>query len=716
MSWINTGLDSLLENRVCLQSGETNVISLSGTLPFLVAIVPRKRNSIFTNDIFPDVTTDTQIQGDQIRDRLPHWRSFNNASFSIDIFRRIKAVEYRMFLDLATQIGGQWLAQKRISVVCLYKRPNTRYRPVVNVSVELTRLPNNSALQFVQPDGTLDNALNGSNRPQTNNQGIAEFTIAHPTQAVPANQRTVTIRVSAELPRLGTDGMSTSTSTVTIREQLDIILVRNDTVTNVAGIYDDPINPNSALEGWFHQPTAPDARNNGIRNLQEAINEVVSRHRGINNYQFVPLTGVFDDDTRRALRQYLSNFNTINAGYPYNLTAIGPDNNFLTYVQEDYAPFNPTTNANRGGIVDRRLLIGDRRENNHDRIDGLWEIYEGVVEVLKDQVREYGQSYLDCDTFWLHRSIHGPFQAATDHVFACHNNGIVLHIGPNVAFPPLMSGGNPVAINDGDHLLVVFQVPNWVLIHHPTGHGWVPENQGSVVRNDAGRFRVPNNPGVQIQNHGNHGIVGVGYNRRHTRNGVAYTYGGKQTPDQWRDSLTTNPHANPDQIVNFSEYAATGHRFGETKAEYDAGNMSHCEAGCDCSGFVQNCITHACFPGTNIRIVPNNVTPAGPAWRSSGQFIGNNRLARPVPRPLNDADRHWMRGGDLIQRPGHIVMVAEDLPTMLGDTTDFMIMQESGSSRATDTTQFRRKSTRNPFSWWRHSHLGFNFGKLYIWI
>ncbi len=220
-----------------------------------------------------------------------------------------------------------------------------------------------------------------------------------------------------------------------------------------------------------------------------------------------------------------------------------------------------------------------------------------------------------------------------------------------------------------------------------------------------------------MRNHGTHGIAGTGYSQRHTLNGVAYTYGGKQTPTEWMNDLNGNPHAGPNQICHYNEYRR-GHRFGETRQEYNAGNHNHREAGCDCSGFVQNCMTHAVFPGTNIRIIPQNITPAGGpgSWRGTGGFIANNLLARPVPRPLNNADEHWVRGADLIQRPGHIVMVAEDVPTMLSNATNFMIMQESGGASTADTTQFRRKSIRSPFSWWSNTHAGFSFGKPFIWV
>jgi hypothetical protein len=378
-------------------------------------------------------------------------------------------------------------------------------------------------------------------------------------------------------------------------------------------------------------------------------------------------------------------------------------------IQEDYAPFDPTLEANRGCTVDRRLLIGAKYDITPGNIDGLWELYKGVVQVLQSQMREYGQSYLDCDMFWLHRPEHGPYSPATDKVFGCKNNNIILLTSASNTAAPLVSNGSNVVINDGEHFLVSSESGNWVSIRHSAGIGWVQKNNGVIVLNDRGAFRAI---GRQIRNHGIFGIAGVGYTQSHTANGVAYTYGGKQTPDEWKNSLLANTHASPAQIVNYSEYDA-GCMFGEIKSEYDAGDMTHKMAGCDCSGFVQNCIIHSFFPGTTTLIVPTAIISS--AWLGSSQFIGNNLCARPIPRPLNDQNQHWIRGTDIIQHPGHIVMVAEDNPTMLNDAVDFKIMQECGGAKASDTSQFRRKSVRSPFTWWSATHAGFNFGKVFIW-
>jgi hypothetical protein len=690
---------------------------ITGKPPYVLAIVPRRADRIFTSAVFSNATTDTAIQPDRVRDLLPHWRQLQQPLFEIDANKRIKETEYRMYIDFAAESNGAWSSKKKLAVVCLYRRPGDTYRPIVNLPVALARTSGSADLRFALASGALAAELKDQDRPVTDNQGIAEFTIVHPTKVISAGDRILRIEVVAEIPLLGSNGQAGTKPPVTARQTVEIKLLRNSAAADMATVYKGPTDQNSSLDIWCYQPAEPEPSHDGIKQLQEVLNEVVSRHRGIapsppadaTHFSFVPLTGVFDAATKNALNQYLSNFRAINNNpdYPYNLGAIGPDSDFLTYVKEEYAPFDPSLAANQGAIVDRRLLIGDSLYTQPSEIDGLWELYDGVVRVLQNQVRAFAQTYLDTSTFWLHRPVHSPYLAATDTVFRCLNNNTAVKADPDQNSPPLESNGAAVEINDGECFLVVNQATGWVQIDHPAGQGWVASGKGRTVANDRGLLRTVGN---QIYNHGVYGTAGQGFNQNHTQNGVAYTYGGKQTPTQWVSSLTANPHADPDQIANYSEYAV-GYRFGEKKDEYDAGNMAYKEAGCDCSGFVQNSIINSFFPDTTTRIVPQALINT--TWLASGGFIGNNCPARTVSAPT-DQEHHWVRGADLIAGQGHIVMVAEDLPDMIA-STDFKIMHECGGDSSSDTTQFRRKSVRSPFSWYKNSLTGLMIGKVYIW-
>lgn len=688
----------------------------------MMAVVPRRRDRIFTASPFASTTADTAVPADRIRDRLPHWRRRDAASLSLDEQRRIRAIEHRLHLDLATQVGGRWLAQRKLSVVCLYQRPDGKWRPVAGVPVTITREPQESALQLKLGNGTFGNALTGGDRPTTDAQGLAELAVAHPAAEVADAQKAVRIRAQAEVPKLDKDGNATSEK-LQVTAELELRLVRNGDVTQVEEIFSEPDDPDSADRIWVFQPTAPSPRNEGIRRLQEALNEVVPRHRAIAVASGGLLTrdGAFGEPTRLFLASYLTNFRNVHAGneYPYELKDIGPDPDLLAWVKEEYEPFDPTTQPNQGKIVDRRLLIGVVRDDHPAAIDGLWELYEGVVRVLQDEMRAFGQSYLDSDTFWLHRPIHTPYAAAQDQVFACRAAGVHLRTAPNASAPLLQQGNAPVALSDGDHLLVVTTAAGWCQVRHPAGLGWVQPSPatGQVFHNDAGRYRVPDGAGTQARNCGLHGnqAGGTDYTQAHTRNGVAYTYGGKQTPEQWRTSLTGNPHAPPQRIVHYDQYE-NGHRFGETQAELNAGDTGHMQAGCDCSGFVQNCIIHSFFPGTQIRIVPRALLgplPASPVAAVSFVPGGGAGPARRIDPIATDADRHWIRGGDVFCTPGHVVMVAEDTPTL--SNNGFKIMHEWGGTSQTDVANFRRKSVRSPFSWWGIGLGAGRFGKVFLW-
>jgi hypothetical protein len=707
----------------------TNCISsfFIGEPAIITEIIPRPANKVFNKTIFSSPTTEAEIKDDFILDRLPKWKPYSTLEpphCSIDKKKRIKPYEYRLYVDLATQINNVWCARKKISVLCLQKKSSNKYLPIVNTPVDITRKTGHNGLQFVLPNGSCVANLTGANRPLTNNQGIAEFTVSFPTQQLTAsNDPEIEAAVTVPL----NSGSSNSSQPIVSRKTIFLRLLRNtnipfDTIADIPGPQPAGSNSNATVYApshlWCFQPAAVETTaNEGIKKLQEIINEVVSRHRGVtagatgDNFAFLELNGIYNENTKRMLGKYLQRFTNINGGnYPYNLTAIGPDPALLTTIKEDYAPFDPTLEANRGWIVDRRMLVGDTYDITPARIDGLLELYDGVVNVLKAQMRAFGQSYLDCNVFWLHRPIHGPYAAATDDVFVCKNNGVQLRTAGVQTASLVSVNNNPVTINSSEHFLISQQAGGWVKITHTNGQqGWINSNQGCIVKNDRGRFRAV---GIQQRNHGVLGVLGTNFATQHTANGVAYTFGGKQTPAQWLASLRGNTYATPDQVVHYNEYEV-GYRFGETMDELTSGDLTHKEAGCDCAGFVQNCIINSFFPGTTTRIVPTNIVNT--TWLHSSAFVGPTLVAREVPKPASTATFHWVRGADIIFKKGHIVFAAEDEPNILNNNISFLIMQECGGVNSNIFTVFRRKSVRSPFSWWGSSIGSFTFGKVFIW-
>ena len=513
--------------------------------PIRIIIIPRSKANIFDRSQSRPVTAVVQ----ELKDILPGYVAMGLPSYT-----NLRAIEGRFYVDIAVDRAGVYTGHRKLTAILVQANGS----PYANQRVEWTRQAGSAELRFWDTSGNAQTALTGTNAVQTDANGMAEVTVIHPARSVAAGDARLTIRAQAGAEQA----------------QIYLTITRNDAATQI-----DDIARRTSTDAdhiWVYQPDSNHrtARNAGIEELQEVINEVVSRHRGINSYTWVPRNGVFADEMRDALQNYRARFVNVQRGthYPYDLSNIGQSQNLLNYLRVEYAPFDPRAAGNTGWIIDRRLLIGDRWDTNHAQIDGLWELYEGVVQVLRNQMRAFGQSYLNCSTFWLHRPMHGPYQAATDNVFGSHHNNEVLRTTPTPTGTVLTSGGSQVTINDGDHFLVNNQSGGWVQVTSPAWTpawtGWVRASRGAVVHNDAGRFRVT---GVQVRNHGTHGIAGTGYSQRHTLNGVAYTYGGKQTPTEWMNDLNGNPHAGPNQICHYNEYRR-GHRFGETRQEYNAGN------------------------------------------------------------------------------------------------------------------------------------------------
>jgi len=707
-------------------SNSLNSFSIGQTSTPLLKIIPRRADRIFSTTIFSSSTTQETIVGTQIRNRLPHWRSRDPRCFSLDSGLRIKEVECRFFIDFATQIQGLWSARKKLTVLCLYCLPDGRYLPACDVPVRLTRSPANHPLRFVLSNGNLHTELSNADRPRTDGQGMAEFTIAHPVQAMQVSLQNVTLTVEADVPLLGEGNASTTTNSLRMSSNFAVTIKRNSDETTLQNIYDQPRNQDTALNLWCFQPTAQETTNAGIIELQEVINEVVSRNLRINDFHFVPLTGIFDQPTRTALSQYLTNFNGISStsgDYPYDLTTIGPDNEFITCIQEDYAPFNPTLAANRGGIVDRRMLIGDLLSTNQSRIDGLWELYAGVVQVLKSEMVRTANDYINCNTFWLHRSAHQPYNTSPNYVVRILSDNIQVKTAIGNASPNLTdAAGNGVVVNAGQLFASPQRQGNWYEITIPgTGNGWVQLTQQS------GR-RIRDDQSI-AQNSGLHG-----------GSGVVYSYGCKDLVQAFVNQLNTNPDAPPVnedgnmlRIAHWDEYA-NGHKVGRDsgQAGWQGNDRIPYHTGCDCGGLVQNSITQAVFNNAT-RIVPNNITRAIVVNANrvplhaiaASAFVGNQANARLIPVPQN-ASHNWIRQGDLITSPGHVVFFAEDRPNVLNGNRTFEVFNEYGNFRyhlpngqlaPVDPNRFLRKALRMPFYYWgiQLNGAGIRVGKVYIW-
>lgn len=685
----------------------------------LVFVLPRSRDAIYADG-----------RGGDLQDLLPDFRSESMEGTAV------RAIESRFYVDIATQRDGTYVGHRKMTAVVA----DGTGTPLANRTVEWRRTSGSNALRFVAGN-QLRTALAGADAPTTDANGCAEVTITHPACSVPPADARIVVEATV-------DGTSSTA---------ELVLTRNDAVTHLDDLARRDRDDADGL--WVYQPDADrraTAPNGGIEALQEVLNEVVARHRDVTEYDFVPLDGIYGDATRAALDLYLEHFAgiTADADYPYDLSGIGLSPPLCDYLRTEYAPFDPDDEEHRGWIVDRRLLIGDEWDLAADRIDGLLELKEGVVERLQEEMVRTGDAYTTCDTFWLHRPVHDPYTSATAFVCRITQDGVPVRTAPGNAAPALVepapvgapaadgpagpAADTAVVVNAGD----LFESPSvngaWVEIVHPHGIGWVAAGSSRRVRNDQAHDR----------NAGTHGD-GV------WADGVAYSYGCKDTPGRYTRRLESNPHAPPEdnggdqsRIAAWDEYG-DGHNVGRRRSDgagWPASNQGPhripYHTGCDCSGFVQNCITEAVFPPPHddVRIVPESVvaeigfnrndfplnavgaSAAVGIWRHAAPPATPHPIARPVPEPGTDARQHWVRRGDVIASRGHIVWVADERPAMLNGGIAFDVYNEYGGDRydlesgaraPLDPNRFLRKALLMPFHYWRQSIP--DVGKMYIW-
>src|SRR6185295_291505 len=161
------------------------------------------------------------------------------------------------------------------------------------------------------------------------------------------------------------------------------------------------------------------------------------------------------------------------------------------------------------------------------------------VQQLRTEMQRVADEYLNCATFWLHRSNHSPYTAGTAQLFRM-TGAATLRVNHNAATSVLDANGAAVQCVAGELFPRLGQSGAWTHITHPQGAGWVPTSSGRMVLDDSAN-------GV------NHGTRGT--------SGVAYSYGCKDTPDVYSARLEANPLAPATngagsllRIANWSEY------------------------------------------------------------------------------------------------------------------------------------------------------------------
>jgi hypothetical protein len=251
--------------------------------------------------------------------------------------------------------------------------------------------------------------------------------------------------------------------------------------------------------------------------------------------------------------------------------------------------------------------------------------------------------------------------------------------------------------------------------------------------------------------------------------GVAYGFGCKDTPERFKarlegaypppkDKVKVKHHRIPagtapnGDILHWAEYSRF-QRVGLHQVLQDNPERPAEWAGVDCSGFVQNCVTSAKYPGSEVRIVPESLLPEvkvieGQDNRGKriyaftgavGASSSTGTYARTMDLKKTDGDLGaWLRGGDIVASKEHIVLVAGadadhmqiEAPPLTSTDVDplktpgtmehlensrFWVLNAYGMYRgASDCT---RKTIKMPQSWWlKGLHKGQTHCRIWIWF
>lgn len=528
----------------------------------------------------------------------------------------LKEIEYNFYPDLNT---------KRTVTAYVTKREGNNDVPRSGVTIHW-KLDDSSS-----PDASLT-----SNSSQTNNKGFAKVEIKHPKKTPNVNQKTIKVLAS-----LSAD----------FAEQTEIVfkICRNDDVqTDLTRV----------LEGrslLVHQ-TANLQESEGVKTLQNLLNQVVARHKLSTSFKWLSINGHYGNSCKIDVKQFLVKFKGT-FDYEKGHFNVKIDEDVKKYIKKEYGSYT------EGKVVDRCLLIGAERWQDGDpinEIDGLLDIYKGVVERFFSQMVEKAEEYTSCNTFWLHRPMHKRYSPGPRlDLVVVKARTLRMRSGPGT------TNSVVTQVNEGDILELLGQNSDtnrrlWfnVRVPLPTGQagptqsGWIPAwvvpRRTTRVRTNPGlanpvvtqvnrgarlnylgetdvdgnkmwyQIQIPQNtPGALrqgwIPSKRARSYISYLFNDRTINmnsglfsgtgvagTGVAYSYGLKDLPQEFVQQLNNN-NPNPNTIRSWYEYA-TFHKPGKSNKESDAINW----IGVDCSGFTQYCITYSLLSDNSTRIVPEN--------------------------------------------------------------------------------------------------------------
>jgi hypothetical protein len=447
----------------------------------------------------------------------------------------------------------------------------------------------------------------------------------------------------------------------------------------------------------------------GVLHLQELLNQVVARHKKAADFKWLTFDGQHDSSGRTDVKEFITRFRG-NYDYEKGHFNVAVDAVLIDYIKAEYGDYQD------GDLVDRKLLVGDQpwvAGQSQSLADGLLDIYRAVIERFFAEMECMALAYTtNFATFWLHRPSEVPYQQGSEidsHylVTSAELNVRNAADGPSVLEQvnkdeTLAYAGEKQTVNNKD----------WFKVTTPSGtEGWCASWHLAKVRDDRAK---------SLENHGNYGD-----------NAVAYSFGGKDRPTAFKQRLDDNKPG-PGDIKSWQQYAEVyAPKKGRVGDDTGPGN------GCDCSGFMSNCITQAKFPdGTRIvsEAIIKQIDPV-PAqnwpWTNcikAKDFVGD--YSRKIPYHANEEEKQWMDQTDLITSPSHVVWIADSRPSTKHATNDreFSVYNEYGGDKWWDrvngvwqkvqpVNKFIRKAIKMEFKRWgiKLNQANKKVGRIYFW-
>ena len=457
----------------------------------------------------------------------------------------------------------------------------------------------------------------------------------------------------------------------------------------------------------------------GVKRLQKLLNQVVARHKAANEFQWLKVDGEYGSKVSKDVKAFLDHFKG-EFDYEKGHFDAKIDDALKKYIKDEYGSHQD------GNVVDHDLLVGEKEwaeGESYTTVDGLLDIYNGVVRCFFGQMDDMAEAYsTDFNTFWLHRPSDKPYNVGdeTDDRFLVKPKALRIRKTPGKKSTKKKEDDDKLELVGRGTTLEYEKEKKtvggsiWYKVKTPSGKkGWCHSGFVMKVRDDKTKSE---------KNFGNYGV-----------NGVAYTLGAKDRPDDFATGLLNNTPG-PADILCWEQYVPLQPdklpgRLGEMK---DA--LEQPGTGVDCSGFITNCITEAKF-GDGKRIIPETVTnikrleprldnlaefpdkwpydPEGEILTAKG--FRNKHTGRKIPKH-NEPKKQWLDKTDLIITSAHIAWVADESPDI--SQKEFMVFNAHGKDEwyvEPHDDKFIMKVIKMKFKCWGINLSTNKMFRLYFW-